>query len=161
MIVKVFESNNNGKIEFTRCELEKLLNEIYKKGYDTGTLDAKHNTWTWTSPNLTSPVLYRDSVITNETVNPIDNLSCAVDVKTTPVTSMTSSTVKVENPKTSVRSATPNTITLEMKDLDKVTLAKSIDDIFNALLEGNVYNAPKKPEDNTPNGKLAKELRGL
>ena len=36
MKVKVFESNHNGKIEFTRAELEKLLNEIYKEGYRDG-----------------------------------------------------------------------------------------------------------------------------
>ena len=43
MMVKVFQSNANGKIEFTRAELEKLLNEVYKKGYDNGTYDTKQN----------------------------------------------------------------------------------------------------------------------
>ena len=33
MSIKVFQTNANGKIEFTRCELEKLLNEIYNEGY--------------------------------------------------------------------------------------------------------------------------------
>lgn len=32
MKVKVFQPNRNGKIEFTRAELEKLLNEIYEEG---------------------------------------------------------------------------------------------------------------------------------
>ena len=32
MKVKVFQPNNHGKIEFTRAELEKLLNEIYEEG---------------------------------------------------------------------------------------------------------------------------------
>ena len=30
MSVKVFQTNKAGKIEFTRCELEKLLNERKK-----------------------------------------------------------------------------------------------------------------------------------
>lgn len=32
MKVKVFQPNPHGKIEFTRTELEKLLNEIYEEG---------------------------------------------------------------------------------------------------------------------------------
>lgn len=57
MMVKVFQSNANGKIEFTRAELEKLLNEVFKKGYDSGVSDTKQNYWTWTSPtvNLRTP----------------------------------------------------------------------------------------------------------
>jgi hypothetical protein len=50
MKVKVFQSNHNGKIEFTRAELEKLLNEVYTDGYNEG----KSSHWTWTSPYLNS-----------------------------------------------------------------------------------------------------------
>ena len=32
MKVKIFQPNSRGKIEFTRTELEKLLNEIYEEG---------------------------------------------------------------------------------------------------------------------------------
>ena len=45
MIVKVFQKNKNGKIEFTKEELENLLNEIYWEGYNANT-----NTWTYTTP---------------------------------------------------------------------------------------------------------------
>ena len=41
MSVKVFQANKAGKIEFTRCELEKLLNETYKEGYRDGENHAK------------------------------------------------------------------------------------------------------------------------
>ena len=54
MMVKVFQSNANGKIEFTRAELEKLLNEIYKAGHDAGYSEGKSNQWTWTSPYLST-----------------------------------------------------------------------------------------------------------
>lgn len=35
MKVKVFTTNSNDKIEFTREELETLLNEVWQDGYDT------------------------------------------------------------------------------------------------------------------------------
>ena len=44
MIVKVFQTNKNGKIEFTKKELETLLNEVYWDGY------RANSTWTWTTP---------------------------------------------------------------------------------------------------------------
>lgn len=39
MIVKVFQKNNNGKIEITKEELENLLNEVYWQGRN----DAHHS----------------------------------------------------------------------------------------------------------------------
>ena len=49
MIVKVFQKNKNGKIEFTQKELEDLLNEVYWDGYNA-------HTWTYTSPtSITIP----------------------------------------------------------------------------------------------------------
>ena len=53
MSIKVFQTNKAGKIEFTRCELEKLLNETYKEGHADGEAHAKKDYWTWTSPILT------------------------------------------------------------------------------------------------------------
>ena len=49
MIVKVFQTNKNGKIEFTKEELETLLNEVYWDGY------RANSTWTWTTP-LSYPI---------------------------------------------------------------------------------------------------------
>lgn len=48
MKVKVFTTNSNDKIEFTREELETLLNEVWQDGYE-----AK-KTYSWTSPTITS-----------------------------------------------------------------------------------------------------------
>ena len=36
MKIKVFNFNSNGKVEFTREELESLLNEVYNYGYKEG-----------------------------------------------------------------------------------------------------------------------------
>ena len=34
MKIRVFSTNERGKIEFTKDELEKLLNEVYSEGYN-------------------------------------------------------------------------------------------------------------------------------
>ena len=65
MSVKVFQTNKAGKIEFTRCELEKLLNETYNEGYHDGENHAKSSYWTWTSPSISTTnyptITYRNS----------------------------------------------------------------------------------------------------
>lgn len=58
MIVKVFQTNKNGKIEFTKEELETLLNEVYWDGY------RANSTWTWTTP-LSYPTYVTTDLKTN------------------------------------------------------------------------------------------------
>lgn len=58
MIVKVFQTNKNGKIEFTKEELETLLNEVYWDGY------RNNSTWTWTTP-LSYPIYTTTNSKTN------------------------------------------------------------------------------------------------
>ena len=72
MSVKVFQTNKAGKIEFTRCELEKLLNETYNEGYRDGENHAKSSYWTWTSPSISTHT-YPTITYCNST-DPIDNL---------------------------------------------------------------------------------------
>lgn len=60
MIVKVFQTNKNGKIEFTKKELETLLNEVYWDGY------RANSTWTWTTP-LSYPIFTTTNSETNTT----------------------------------------------------------------------------------------------
>lgn len=85
MKVKVFQPNSHGKIEFTRAELEKLLNEVYDGGFRDGeAAQREKSTWTWTSPYR-----YSDSItLTNGTnctntidnhTQPIDGLTCTYD----------------------------------------------------------------------------------
>ena len=75
MKVKVFESNKNGKVEFTRAELEKLLNEVYMDGYREGEANAKSNTWAWTEP-------YCSNGTSNNTITTI-NAPCATTTTNT------------------------------------------------------------------------------
>ena len=85
MKVKVFQPNSHGKIEFTRAELEKLLNEVYDGGFRDGeAAQREKSTWNWTSPYR-----YSDSITltnaTNTTDNhtqPIDKLTCTYDSAT-------------------------------------------------------------------------------
>ena len=48
-MVKVFTTNKDGKIEFTKQELETLLNEVWNDGYN------RHGSYWWTSPTITTP----------------------------------------------------------------------------------------------------------
>ena len=63
MMIKVFELNKNKKIELTKEELEKLLNQAYWEGY------YNKNTWTYTTPNIfpvtTTTIKANDISLTN------------------------------------------------------------------------------------------------
>ena len=59
-MIKVFTVNENGKIEFTKAELEKLLNDIYTEGQKNCNCG---NGITWTNPYT---VPYVSTTTTNE-----------------------------------------------------------------------------------------------
>ena len=60
-MIKVFTVNGNGKIEFTKAELEKLLNEVYAEGQNDCNCGKN---FTWTSPY---PAYLSDTITTNNT----------------------------------------------------------------------------------------------
>lgn len=60
MKVKVFTPNKNGKIEFSRKELEVLLDEIYNSGWEDGR-NYNGSSWWWTSPTAPPYCTYSDS----------------------------------------------------------------------------------------------------
>ena len=53
-MVKVFTTNSDGKIEFTKDELEKVLNEVWQDGRDSAPF------YWWTSPTVTTPYCCTD-----------------------------------------------------------------------------------------------------
>lgn len=57
-MVKVFTVNKDNKIEFSKDELEKILNEVWQNGYNS------HQSYWWTSPTITSPC-YSTSTLFN------------------------------------------------------------------------------------------------
>lgn len=177
MIVKVFQSNANGKIEFTRAELEKLLNEVYKKGYDTGTYDTKQNYWTWTSPSISSLCTPSVTYATNTSTS-IDNLRCdnASKVATLEPNTAKCATDALEAKKDnsytiSASSIAPGSITVQLNDVGEiptnVNLAKSIDEIVNTFFNSNPKAvktgtiSSERSDASTPHDRLARELRYL
>ena len=84
MKVKVFQPNSHGKIEFTRTELERLLNETYTDGFRDGeAMQREKSSWTWTSPYIynndlgtTTSATSMPLTINSSTTQPVDNLTC-------------------------------------------------------------------------------------
>jgi hypothetical protein len=88
MKIKVFTPNERGKIEFTREELERLLNEVYNDGFRDGEVAQREkSTWTWTPPYVynsdlgttTTSSTNMPLTINANTTQPIDNLTCTYD----------------------------------------------------------------------------------
>ena len=67
-MVKVFTLNKNGKIEFTKEELENLLNETWNDGY------YHHGTYWWQSPTI-SPTYWTTQ--TDKTIS----ITCGTEEK--------------------------------------------------------------------------------
>ena len=182
MSVKVFQTNKAGKIEFTRCELEKLLNEIYNEGYR----DGEDTRWTWTSPNIinTTPyyrVTYLDtnsskSIRDNSTAGTItlnDSISNKADTCNASITATDCAPNKDETKKISVQThgelkdgkvdistkVSTNDSPEKVYELKGVPynmedLTKTIDAILNGKID-----LPTFPD--SPFNDLAKELRGI
>ena len=145
MMVKVFEANNNGKIEFTREKLEKLLNEVYEAGYREG---KDNHGWTWTSPYLNNALRSNDSAtITgiNTKINKdlLDQISGTTESK-------------VEAPKitTTNNSTKPNTYTVTMK-CNEADINRAADALRELL---NTPNALCTTKIDDAFSKLSKEL---
>ena len=99
MKIKVFNFNSNGKVEFTREELENLLNEVYNYGYKEGQEKSFQNTITFPrsyhsnslgditlttakTPDVTVPSTNPSNIITSENcdINSINSInSCFKD----------------------------------------------------------------------------------
>lgn len=91
MQVKVFKFDKNGKVSFTQEELEKLLNEVYRGGYNDGRYS--HGYWTWTSPYYTWSNTYSNSSNSNITLTGTDITSTNPNITWTTTTNSTDSTV--------------------------------------------------------------------
>lgn len=147
MKVKVFQPNSHGKIEFTREELEKLLNEVYDGGFHDGAVAQREkSSWTWTSPYR-----YSDSITLTSSTNstntidnhtrPIDKLTCTYDSATD------------KNDTSVAKNATVDVapISITLNNVDREAAIKHISDTVAAL-----RRAQTAPGDVFTN--LAKEL---
>lgn len=187
MSVKVFQTNSKGKIEFTRAELEKLLNDTYKEGHRDGENKANSNYWTWTSPyisdsttnvvplNGTGSITYRNSIggaavegVTLTCDNIVDAAKVAELAGTTSIegvanNSVTSKPIEVEAKTCSTPKITANVSVNGAKGqvYDLSSLAKEIDQIlFGVPTPTGSCGTFAKPK-NEHNANLAKELRNV
>lgn len=62
-MVKVFTTNKDGKIEFTKQELETLLNEVWNDGYN------RHGSYWWTSPSITKTYYSTGTPISRDAID--------------------------------------------------------------------------------------------
>lgn len=140
MKVKVFQPNSRGKIEFTRAELEKLLNEMYEEGRRD--CERTHN-----YPFIYNTPYYSDSITgtittSGATINStsatdsIDKLTCNASTK--------DATTSVANPAFTLTIGGINT-----DKFDKEKVSQHINDVISNF---------KSVQTNDPFTNLAKEL---
>ena len=186
MSVKVFQTNKAGKIEFTRCELEKLLNETYNEGYRDGEAHAKNTYWTWTSPSIINTTPYygvtcldtnsSKSIRDNNTAGTVtlnDSISNKADTCNASITATDSVSNKDEAKKISVQthgelkdgkvdiSTKVSTNDSPEKVYELKGIPYNVEDLtktIDAILNGKI-DLPTFP--NSPFNDLAKELRGI
>lgn len=138
MNIKVFTMpvNNSGKVEFTKQELEKLLNDVYNDGYKQGEADANSKYWTW-CPTITST-----SDSTSNAIKPsITYLNNPVEMKVP---------------------TTNTSFSINEEKVDLSTFNKSIAEANDAFNKA-VNSITRSTRYNNPNVEniLAKEIRGL
>ena len=154
MKVKVFQPNSHGKIEFTRAELERLLNEVYDAGFRDGeAAQREKSTWTWTSPYVYNSELGTTTTsgtnmpltINSSATQPIDMLTCAYDSATN------------KNDTSVAKNATVDVapISITMKQLSEED-KKRVGEELTKLLNSN--RALRAHEVNDVFSNLAKEL---
>ena len=147
MSIKVFTMpvNNSGKVEFTKQELEKLLNDVYNDGYRQGEADAKSNYWTWCP------------TITGSTTNAITpSITYLNNSAATGSTSAAADTLEMKVPTTNT------SFSVNGEKVDLSTFSKSIAEANDAFNKA-VNSIARSTRYNNPNVEniLAKEIRGL
>ena len=142
MKVKVFYPNREGRIEFTRQELEKLLDEVYREGqkdYDCG------KSLTWTAP------YYNNSLISNNvataTAATPDLPVTAYAVDNNVIDDFKAATIKSND-----NEANPYSITMKINEGDVNKAVKTLKAVF----DQKGVLTPQKIEDVFSD--LAKEL---
>ena len=148
MNIRVFATNNLGKIEFDRTSLEKLLNEIYEEGYRAGEKHAKDNYWTWCPTITTTTTPYLNNV-SGSTITTATNATPTLKIDNT-TSSTNAATNTIENPTIN----TSFSINGEKVDLSTfVDPFKEVNEAFNravnSVSRSNRYNT------------LAKEIESL
>ena len=142
MKVKVFYPNREGKIEFTRQELEKLLDEVYREGQKDCNCSKS---WTWTTP-------YYNSSLANNSVSTATTATPDLSVATYAADSNVIDDFKAATIKSNDKETKPYSITMKINEADVNKAAEA----FKAMLDQKGALTPQKIEDVFSG--LAKEL---
>lgn len=175
MIVKVFQANEKGKIEFTRCELEKLLNEVYQNGYTDGENDMRKQSYVWTSPYITTitttPTLLdnlQNNITTNSDTAPIDNFTYEIKDPNNVIVDCTSANNESTEPKEVKEKQKTSSSVSKTFENKFDNLMKVIDELLGSEFDTKVpYEHPNLNSSNRtivsndPFTSLAKELNNL
>ena len=165
MSIKVFQTNTNGKIEFTRCELEKLLNGTYDEGYRAGENQAKSQYWTWAPNWSTLASNSTNKVTTTNTTNAIDDLKCVTENLDNICAKATIETKVTPTNRNGAKAAVTTCINNEPHRTYTIDLSKNSDfDSMAKVIEEFLYGHPKQSargEQTDPFTSLAKELSGV
>ena len=140
-MIKVFTVNGNGKIEFTKAELEKLLDEVYREGQKDCNCSKS---WTWTTPYYNG---YLTSNSTTNATNATPNLSTATYTTDNTAIDNFKADTTVNNKETK-----PYSITMKINEADVNKAAEAI----KTMLDHKGALTPQKIEDVFSG--LAKEL---
>ena len=140
MKVKVFQTNPNGKIEFTRAELEKLLNEVYDGGFRDGeAAQREKSNWTWTPPYIYSKNL-EDSITTTGSTT---NMPLVINNKTEAVGDL-KCVCDISVPDKKISDNTHNVTVklngMDISNFDKETALKQLDSVLQSLGVRNQAN---------------------
>ena len=159
MSVKVFQTNSNGKIEFTRAELEKLLNDTYKEGHRDGEAKANNSYWTWTAPTLTSTpsITYGGNTAIRTTPDSATITHTDAKIDTDAIAKLVG--IPKEDPLEHKITANVSVNGANAQTYDLSALAKEIDQILfgKPPMTCGAYVVPS----NEHNANLAKELRNV
>ena len=63
-MIKIFTLNKNNKIELTKEELQKLLDESYWEGYRSGS----NTNWIYSTPTFSNPYITCTTTSTSNTI---------------------------------------------------------------------------------------------
>lgn len=147
MSIKVFQTNAKGKIELTRCELEKLLNEIYNEGYCAGENKTKGQYWAWTPNNSINNKITATN--TTNITNAIDDLKSATEIS-----DINSGKAVIT---TRRNNETPSTYTVDLgENFNLNSMTKALEEILRDHSKLSTFK-----ENTDPFISLAKELSGV
>lgn len=163
MSIKVFQTNKAGKIEFTRCELEKLLNETYKEGYNDGECHAKRDYWTWTSPSVYPTPRLNDIVYCSSDDSNTATSTATISTATSDNITLTSNKTNATNAINTSNASGAYEVKTPFGDLS--TLSSVIEEILSkdadSMFLHPSLNGAKRAVEKEPFANLKKELKEL